>query len=254
MKLLSRNITLLLAILTLACSCGRDGRVIPPHKLARIYADMLVADQMIRSDYSLTNVADTSLFYEPVLMDYGYTTKDYVKSVGHYMRDPESFGKIFKEAKDILTRHIDELTAEERARHMADSVKRAIEASDFKRAPIYRSGLRDSLRTDTVEISLDTSGMLVWKWFMPDTIFKGPVFTLKSELDSLAAVADSLSAVADSLRRQDSLKVNAPKADVARKLAGERPKKLPTKPGLVKPTVLKGADALTRDEKFLKLK
>lgn len=240
MKLLSRNIALLLAILTLACSCGRDGRVIPPHKLARIYADMLVADQMIRSDYSLTNVADTSLFYEPVLMDYGYTTKDYVKSVGHYMRDPESFGKIFKEAKDILTRHIDELTAEERARHMADSVKRAIEASDFKRAPIYRSGLRDSLRTDTVEISLDTSGMLVWKWFMSDTIFKGPVFTLKSELDSL--------------RRQDSLKVNAPKADVARKLAGERPKKLPTKPGLVKPTVLKGAEALTRDEKFLKLK
>ena len=65
MKLLSRNITLLLAILALACSCGRDGRVIPPHKLARIYADMLVADQMIRSDYSLTNVADTSLFYEP---------------------------------------------------------------------------------------------------------------------------------------------------------------------------------------------
>lgn len=240
MKLLSRNITLLLAILTLACSCGRDGRVIPPHKLARIYADMLVADQMIRSDYSLTNVADTSLFYEPVLMDYGYTTKDYVKSVGHYMRDPESFGKIFKEAKDILTSHIDELTAEERARHRADSLKRAIEASDFKHAPIYRSGLRDSLRTDTVEISLDTSGMLVWKWFMPDTIFKGPVFTLKSELDSL--------------RRQDSLKVNAPKADVARKLAGERPKKLPTKPGLVKPTVLKGAEALTRDEKFLKLK
>ncbi len=240
MKLLSRNIALLLAILALACSCGRDGRVIPPHKLARIYADMLVADQMIRSDYSLTNVADTSLFYEPVLMDYGYTTKDYVKSVGHYMRDPESFGKIFKEAKDILTRHIDELTAEERARHRADSLKRAIEASDFKRAPIYRSGLRDSLRTDTVEISLDTSGMLVWKWFMPDTIFKGPVFTLKSELDSL--------------RRQDSLKVNAPKADVARKLAGERPKKLPTKPGLVKPTVLKGAEALTRDEKFLKLK
>ena len=212
MKLLSRNIALLLAILALACSCGRDGRVIPPHKLARIYADMLVADQMIRSDYSLTNVADTSLFYEPVLMDYGYTTKDYVKSVGHYMRDPESFGNI------------------------------------------YRSGLRDSLRTDTVEISLDTSGMLVWKWFMPDTIFKGPVFTLKSELDSLAAVADSLSAVADSLRHQDSLKVNAPKADVARKLAGERPKKLPTKPGLVKPTVLKGAEALTRDEKFLKLK
>lgn len=240
MKLLSRNITLLLAILALACSCGRDGRVIPPHKLARIYADMLVADQMIRSDYSLTNVADTSLFYEPVLMEYGYTTKDYVKSVGHYMRDPESFGNIFKEAKDILTSHIDELTAEERARHRADSVKRAIEASDFKRAPIYRSGLRDSLRTDTVEISLDTSGMLVWKWFMPDTIFKGPVFTLKSELDSL--------------RRQDSLKVNAPKADVARKLAGERPKKLPTKPGLVKPTVLKGAEALTRDEKFLKLK
>lgn len=240
MKLLSRNIALLLAILALACSCGRDGRVIPPHKLARIYADMLVADQMIRSDYSLTNVADTSLFYEPVLMDYGYTTKDYVKSVGHYMRDPESFGKIFKEAKDILTSHIDELTAEERARHRADSLKRAIEASDFKRAPIYRSGLRDSLRTDTVEISLDTSGMLVWKWFMPDTIFKGPVFTLKSELDSL--------------RRQDSLKVNAHKADVARKLAGERPKKLPTKPGLVKPTVLKGAEALTRDEKFLKLK
>ena len=47
-------------------------------------------------------IADTTLFYEPILEEYGYTKADYVKSVGKYMEDPEKFADIFKESKKIL--------------------------------------------------------------------------------------------------------------------------------------------------------
>ncbi len=191
-----RHIVLLLTV-AMVFSCGRQGRVIPARKFAKIYAQMLVADQWAGNDSRLSRIADTSLFYEPLLEEYGYTSRDYVRSVGHYMEDPEAFGKIFKNVKEILDRHIDELTADERKAHRADSIRRAIEMMDFLRPPVYMyMGMeRDSVRHDTVAVSIDSSGIFAWMRILPDTLYSGPAFALKRDLDSLAAVADSVVAV-----------------------------------------------------------
>lgn len=201
------RILLVAVMLVAAVSCGNRGRVIPAHEFAKIYAKMLVADQWVVNDPARVRVADTTLFYAPILEEFGYTEKDYLKSVGHYMHDPESFGKIFKETKSILQARIDELTADERARMRADSIRLAIERSPFRRAPIFRDMDKDSVRIDTVSISIDTNGILVWERILPDTIYKGPVYILKSYLDSLATASDSLkNGLKDSVKTPDETK------------------------------------------------
>ena len=123
-----RRICVLAAAALLVISCGRNGRVIPAHKLSKIYAEMLVLDQRIRNNPQLASTADTTLVYEPILNKYGYSGKDYAKSVARYMKDPEAFGKIFKDTREILDSHIKELKDAERARQKADSLRNAIEA------------------------------------------------------------------------------------------------------------------------------
>ncbi len=208
-----RRILLISVMLVVAVSCGTRSRVIPAHKFAKIYAKMLVADQWVVNESGRMRVADTSLFYVPILEEFGYTEKDYLKSVEYYMHDPESFGKIFKETKSILQARIDELTADERAKMRADSIRQAIENSAFRRAPIFRDMDKDSVRIDTVSISLDTNGILVWERILPDTIYKGPAYVLKSYLDSLAAVSDSLkNASQDTVVAQKEIKKDVKKS------------------------------------------
>ena len=149
-----RRICVLAAAALLVISCGRNGRVIPAHKLSKIYAEMLVLDQRIRNNPQLASTADTTLVYEPILNKYGYSGKDYAKSVARYMKDPEAFGKIFKDTREILDSHIKELKAAERARQKADSLRNAIEEKTFLRAPIYMDIACDT--ADTLAKATDT--------------------------------------------------------------------------------------------------
>ena len=177
-----RHIGLLFALLCVM-SCGR-ARVIPERTFSKIYARMFLADQMVRNDNELLLVADTTLFYAPILEEFGYTRDDYVKSVCHYMEDPEHFAKIFESAKDILNKHIEELTAEERRMHKLDSLRSVYEAADFIHAPLYRDLESDSIRFDTVSVELDSIGMYEWTRIYPDTLFYGPCYVLKEVSDT----------------------------------------------------------------------
>ena len=158
------HIGLTLASLSLL-SCIRS-KVIPADKFAEVYADMFLADQKVRSDAELTRIADTTLFYEPVLAKYGYDREDYLKSVGHYMEDPERFAKVFEASRNILDARVIELRAVLRREEKADSIRKAIEAMTFRRAP-------------------DSSGLFVVDAVLPDTIFTGPSFITLSQLDSV---------------------------------------------------------------------
>ena len=60
-------------------------------------ADILIQDQQIKQDRELKKQADTSLVYEGIFEDYGYTTDDYLYSVQHYLRDPERFSRVFRD-------------------------------------------------------------------------------------------------------------------------------------------------------------
>lgn len=80
-------------VCVLACS-GRGARVIPKKTFAKIYAEMALADQWLRDNYSLRPVADTSLFYEAVFARHGYTADDYRCSIEHYLQNPDEYKRI----------------------------------------------------------------------------------------------------------------------------------------------------------------
>lgn len=200
-----RRICVLAAAALLVISCGRNGRVIPAHKLSEIYAEMLVLDQRIRNNPQLASTADTTLVYEPILNKYGYSGKDYAKSVARYMKDPEAFGKIFKDTRGILDSHIKELKDAERARQKADSLRNAIEAKTFLRAPIYIDIACDTVRIDTVAVSIDSLGIYSWRRFVPDTLYDGPVYRLRAKADTVA-VADTLAKATEPVKAKEVAK------------------------------------------------
>lgn len=184
------HIALLTALLVFV-SCGR-ARVIPRKTFSEVFARMLLADQQVRydADPNMSLIADTTLFYEPILEEYGYTKADYVKSVGKYMEDPEKFADIFKESKKILDDHIFELTAEKRRVAKQDSLARVYASMTFLRPPIYRDIARDSIRLDTVSVELDSNGIFSWERIRPDTLYYGPRFVVKVDVDSLQQAND----------------------------------------------------------------
>ena len=98
-----RRICVLAAAALLVISCGRNGRVIPAHKLSKIYAEMLVLDQRIRNNPQLASTADTTLVYEPILNKYGYSGKDYAKSVARYMKIRRRSGRYSRIPEEFLT-------------------------------------------------------------------------------------------------------------------------------------------------------
>ena len=111
-------------LMCLACS-GDKASIIPRGKLAKIYAEMLVMDQWAQSETSLRTQADTSLVYEPVFQKYGYDTEDYIRSVEHYMKDPERYSRILRATTDILDERILELN------DLKKALKRQAEIENF---------------------------------------------------------------------------------------------------------------------------
>ena len=102
-KRLANILAVALSAVVFLASCGRDdAEVIPRDDLAKIYAEMLLTDQWIITTPNIRLIADTSLVYAPIFQKYGYDTDDYIKSVNHYMDDPERFAKILRETGEIL--------------------------------------------------------------------------------------------------------------------------------------------------------
>ena len=114
MRLSAFHIAVLAAIIL--CSCSREeGKVIPKAKLARIYAEMFVADQKIGGDTKARSMADTSYVYEPIFEKYGYTSDDYRASMAHYIKDADRYAKILRETSIILEEEIAELKRQKAA-------------------------------------------------------------------------------------------------------------------------------------------
>lgn len=109
MRHLRKHILLPIVALILASCSNDEAEVIPRGKLADIYAEMLMTDQWISSTPGVRMIADTSLVYEPILEKYGYDKYDYVKSVDHYMNDPERFSRILRTSAERLDKRLAEL-------------------------------------------------------------------------------------------------------------------------------------------------
>ena len=112
----------------LLCSCGeRDGKVIPRDELAEIYAQMLLMDQWIVGTPGARQIADTTLVYEPVLNEYGYTKADYRKSVDVYMNDPERFSRILRTTVEIGDEMLEDLEVRKAEHDRLEEIRKHIE-------------------------------------------------------------------------------------------------------------------------------
>ena len=186
MRTFARHCALMmLAVLLLSCG-GR--RIIPRGEMADIVAEMLLADQWLADHPDERSKTDTTLFYDPVLKRYGYSFEDWDRSVQYYLRDPEKFAKVFRNATNKLRdkrdyyRRITEKYAS--IKEFNDAIK-GYKAVDFDadtllwHRPVTDSVLLDSLRREKL---------------------------LRDSLEREAFVLDSLRL--DSLRRDSLLKVS----------------------------------------------
>lgn len=126
MKSLLKHILPLLAVVVFA-SCGNDeAEVIPRKKMAQIYAEMLMTDQWISNTPGMRMIADTSLVYEPILEKYGYDHLDYLKSVDHYMDDPERFSRILRTAAENLDLKLKDLKVRLKQMELEDAARKKV--------------------------------------------------------------------------------------------------------------------------------
>lgn len=98
-----------------AASCGNRERRIPRSKMAKIYADMFMADQWLIKNYDYRAKSDTTLFYEAVFNKYGYDSKDFRYSMEYYLRDPLRYSRMLKKTSQILKNQKDKLESQMRA-------------------------------------------------------------------------------------------------------------------------------------------
>ena len=161
MKILRHIFPVILSVMFL-CSCGeRDGKVIPRGELAEIYAQMLLMDQWIVGTPGARQLADTTLVYEPILNEYGYTKADYRKSVDEYMNDPERFSRILRTTveifddmlKNLKVRKAEHDRLEEIRKHI-EMLRKSISVDMDKYFPDVMQTQADTVRRDSTYWSL----------------------------------------------------------------------------------------------------
>lgn len=150
MRRLSGHIAIILLALLSLTGCHRKGRIIPAGTLEKIYVDMFMADQWIKTHHDARQKADTTLFYEPVFRSYGYTIKDYDATVSYYIDRPDKYGKILRRAaKTLNLKYLQYNTIAERIDRIKNQDKEGFgyEVSDFLNADsiLFGSLVLDSL-------------------------------------------------------------------------------------------------------------
>lgn len=139
----------LVAALLLLCACSGRPRIIPRGVLTDIYADMFLADQWLEDHRGERNRADTMLFYDPIFKRYGYTFEDYDASVRHYLKDPEKFSKVFRDAslklrdkREVFGKKSERL---EQIKEFNASIRGYVQHDFHKDTLVWRSRYKDSL-------------------------------------------------------------------------------------------------------------
>lgn len=181
-------------------ACAREARVIPVRKMERIYREMFLADQWLADNPDKKMTADTTWFYEPIFEKYGYTLKDYQKSVDYYLNDPKRYAEMMGRVSDGLRAELNvlnkKLALEDKARFEADSianVRKSLPIRDFHPAvEIFKGGFV----MDSICFLKDSAGAYYLAPVVRDTMFLGPELIIR---DTVSVVADS--AVVDDVAR-----------------------------------------------------
>jgi hypothetical protein len=91
----------LIPVLAIFLCCSNRG-IIDSDKIPHILADMLIADRSLMQDFKNIQKVDTTMLYEPVLNRYGYTTRDFIRTMDFYLPRPAKLKSFYMKAKDIL--------------------------------------------------------------------------------------------------------------------------------------------------------
>lgn len=189
MRRAAAHILAVLVLLLCAVGCGRRGRVIPADTMAEIYAQMFLADQWLSDHNSSRKTADTTRFYGAVFKEFGYSFRDYDRSVNYYLDHPQKYTKMLEKSAGILDERLVPLKAEKDRREAVKKIE------DYLRRH----------KQPQVDFARDT---LLWA---PDTTAAGVSLPDSLALDSLRL--DSLRL--DSLRL-DSLRLDSLRRDSLR--------------------------------------
>jgi len=191
-----RHIAAALVLAACLCSCGGEGKVIPRNKMARIYAEMFLADAWLNEAKPEARFkTDTTAFYEPIFEEYGYTIEDYWTSVSYYLLDPDRFSRIVRKSNAMLTAELkvlEKLKEEEASR--AVTRKGSLTENVFG---LYGFDFKEAVVTDRLNIQLDSNGRYMPIRIIEDTMYFGPRMIIAA--DSLDTVTDTLKVPADTL-------------------------------------------------------
>lgn len=170
----SRHAYILFLVLeaVMLASCSR-GTVIPRQKMARIYADFLLADQWIETNSPLRKKADTTNFYLPILRSYGFDENDYRASVDYYLQDPLRFSRMMKQTRNMLNRDLAKVKAFHEAQDRIRQEREAARAT-VPHPVLYDTLFSPSFRVDTISLKADDMGRYLPEHFLPDTLISGP--------------------------------------------------------------------------------
>ena len=189
MRRLFGHILILLMTVSALISCDRGGRIIPRSKLSYIFAEMFVADAWLQTQGpDVRKKADTTAFYEPIFKSYGYTTKDYIATVEHYLEDPDRFSRIVKKTHEMLSAELDAAQKEKTAYSQMIQRRNRIVDHVFL---VYSSLLDEPSFTDRVDIQVDTTGFYLPRRVLGDTLYRGPGMIVRADT-LLLQKADSL--------------------------------------------------------------
>lgn len=156
-------------------SCKKDG-IIEEDTMAQIYAEMLLTDQWINTTPGMRTVADTSLVYEPILKEYGYTSSDYRKSVEYYLEDPDTYADIMKATVKILDGKLKDLnkvkSEQEEQKKRIQFVKSMSGKLNLKDSLLAITQIRSNFITDedSLAIEWDNSSMYFRIFKVRDTL------------------------------------------------------------------------------------
>ena len=170
MKKVLRIVLPLMVLVSAVVSCSREGRVIPVRKMERIYREMLLADQWLAENPDKNGMADTTWFYKPIFEKYGFTLKDYQKSVDRYLNDPKRYAEMLGRV---------EIELEDRLQHEADSLAKVWKSVKAKTFNSFLDVFDVDAMTDRVGIEKDSLGVYRPVPVVEDTVFHGPRLVIR---------------------------------------------------------------------------
>lgn len=169
-----RTLAYCLVCLALVCtlSCKKGPVIIPKGDMAKIYAEMFMADEAIGSQSLMRRIADTSRVYAPIFAKYGYSVDDFHASEEKYINDAGRYARIIKKAVRMLEAENKVLIKE---RDRLDAIRRR--AQEQLRFRPHRIFLLDTLKMESLEDSLFRFDFQLGL----DTVFAGPRIIVKGD-------------------------------------------------------------------------